>query len=787
MQAVEAAPEPAPLDDVASAAVASGAPTWWAADHTGGRGRLDVPANLSVVQDPVYYAHPALQGLEFERVPGNPTLPPTFTGNGHGTALVSMAAAQGPVGCTLCQAADAGQKGTAFGVSKVLDPDGAYSEFDWPLGISYGRFDAGLSRFLHQAGAPDPAQVLNYSRGGDVAFDDDLESQGWDATVDAHGVTATVAAGNSGPSPQTVNNPAIAYNVIAVGAYCCSGSSTHTTDTIASFSSRGPTAAGRKKPDLVAPGDGQLADVLYNSTGKLWKYQEGTSFSAPQAAAAAILLAGAGIRDPKVVKAILIDSARQGRSAPGAAWGTQTGWQPDFGWGELDLDAAYRERLNFARGAVPGNGARFFKATSQAAGDRATLVWHRRVADCVVRQQGCTQSGTSGWRVYTLSNLDLAAYSATNGSEQSTSASAIDNVEQVRTSGAGDVVYKVSAGGVDTPQGEPFALAATRPLTELVTPQPEVGIATSAPAPVPPGRAVTVTATVANPSPDLAAPATDVTLDTPPGVDLVGGARRQQLGTLPKHGAPGATATASWTVRGSAHGIAQLSATATTSVYGSTLTGSATRAVEVDAAGPAVTLAAPAGATTDPALALAWSGSDPAGVTGYDVEVATDDGPFTPWLSDTSATGATYTASSGGRYRFRVRARDGFGNESPFSTSDQVAVVPPQTHGPSTTPTAPLATPNLSLAAVKRRGAALVVRGRAHPGLVGRIALTWSARARGRRLHAHTGASVVRGRFTARIGIPREARRLRAATLALAFRGDRSFSASSRRFRIHWR
>jgi hypothetical protein len=161
VQAIEPATTFKPLDTIASAASASGAPTWWAARHIGGRGLNDVPANLSVVQDPAFRAHPAFQGLTFETVPGEPTLPPSYSGNGHGTALVSMAAAQGPEGCDLCQPGDEQQKATAYGVSKVLDPDGAFSEFSWPLGVTYGRFDSDAHAWRYQDGASDPAQVLN--------------------------------------------------------------------------------------------------------------------------------------------------------------------------------------------------------------------------------------------------------------------------------------------------------------------------------------------------------------------------------------------------------------------------------------------------------------------------------------------------------------------------------------------------------------------------------------------------------------------------------------------------
>jgi hypothetical protein len=695
-----------------------------------------------------------------------------------------MAVAQGPTGCTICTAADAMQKGTAFGVGKVLDPAGAYSESDWAMGLGFTAWNTAEQAWQHQPGAIDPAQVLNYSRGAETAKDDDTSSQGWDAAVDGYGVTVSVAAGNSGPAPRTINTPATAYNVIAVAAYCCSSAVDHSADSVPAWSSRGPTAAGRKKPDLVAPAGGQLADAQYQTSGSLWKSQSGTSYAAPQVAAGATLLAGAGIRDPKVVKAILIDSARQGRSGPGEPWGSQTGWQPDFGWGELDLDAAYRERLNFATGNVPANGARFFKATAQAPGDRATLVWHRRASPCTVPRTGCAYDIASGYHVYTLSNLDLTAYAASTGAVQSSSTSAIDNVEQVRTQTAGDVVYKVTAGGVDGPTGEPFALAATRQLTELAAPRPNVALTTSAgSAAVPTTQTVTVDATVSNPSPDLTAPATQATLELPPGVELVAGAPTQLLGTLNKQGLPGATKSATWTVRGTADGLKQLKATAATTVYGSTLTGSAASTLTVDAAGPHVTLTAPAGTTRDHALNVVWGGTDPAGVASYDVEVSLNGAPYTAWISATTAASATYVGSPGNRYRFRVRARDGFGNVSPFIASDheiEIAAAPPTGGATSKPPPSARQTPDMRLVATTRKGRYLRIRGLVAIDATGEIAIASTARGKTGRY----AARIRSGSFQARLALPKRARKTR---LTLRYPGDARFAPQTIRLTVRAR
>lgn len=78
------------------------------------------------------------------------------------------------------------------------------------------------------------------------------------------------AAGNIGDTERpscTMSSPAIAKNVLAVGATTSGDTKLSATavmspevdtsglDTIATFSSQGPTEDGRIKPEVVAPGD----------------------------------------------------------------------------------------------------------------------------------------------------------------------------------------------------------------------------------------------------------------------------------------------------------------------------------------------------------------------------------------------------------------------------------------------------------------------------------------------------------------------------------------------------
>ena len=119
--------------------------------------------------------------------------------------------------------------------------------------------------------AANRVSVISLSIGAPVVPCDgtDAMSQAIDSAV-SQGVVAIVAAGNNGPNASTITSPGCAKNAITIGAVTDNGQ-------IASFSSRGPTADGRFKPDFVAPG------VSITSTTKdgLFATFSGTSMATP--------------------------------------------------------------------------------------------------------------------------------------------------------------------------------------------------------------------------------------------------------------------------------------------------------------------------------------------------------------------------------------------------------------------------------------------------------------------------------------------------------------------------
>lgn len=130
--------------------------------------------------------------------------------------------------------------------------------------LTYLAFDGGFSY------APDD---LN----GDVAVTTVAADE-----AAARGITVVTAAGNAGAGGfRTIGTPADGDSVIAVGAEDSLG-------VLQPFSSRGPTADGRLKPDLVAPGAAVFVVDPFSGTG--FARVAGTSFSTPLIAGTAALM-----------------------------------------------------------------------------------------------------------------------------------------------------------------------------------------------------------------------------------------------------------------------------------------------------------------------------------------------------------------------------------------------------------------------------------------------------------------------------------------------------------------
>lgn len=145
----------------------------------------------------------------------------------------------------------------------------------------------------------------------------------------ARGMTVVTAAGNGGPQPRSLVTPADGDSVFAVGAEDSLG-------VLVSFSSRGPTADGRIKPDVVAPGLRIWVIDTQNPSG--FSRLDGTSFSTPLVAGAAVLLRELHPSLTGYEAGLALRNSGSNAEAPG----------PDRGWGRPDALVA----ATFPRGIL---------------------------------------------------------------------------------------------------------------------------------------------------------------------------------------------------------------------------------------------------------------------------------------------------------------------------------------------------------------------------------------------------------------------------------------------------
>ena len=244
-------------------------------------------------------------------------------------------------------------------------------------------------------------------------------------------MTIVFAAGNAGPGASTIGSPGTAKNVLAAGASenvrslggndgCGLGDSAADQGLdVIFFSSRGPTADGRTRPDLVAPGThitggvaqtaGQRAEppasatgqanACFNATGvcggvgsmffpsgqQWYTTSSGTSHSTPAISGAAALLRQRFLNEslpppsPAMTKAFLMNAARY-MTGVGANDNLYSNSQ---GMGLLDLGAAFDGTPRLLRDQEPADlftGSGQARVFTGAVGDtskpfRVTLAW----------------------------------------------------------------------------------------------------------------------------------------------------------------------------------------------------------------------------------------------------------------------------------------------------------------------------------------------------------------------------------------------------------------------------
>jgi subtilisin family serine protease len=174
------------------------------------------------------------------------------------------------------------------------------------------------------------ADIVSASMGGDITTDPTSQIPQCveiEHLVTDNGVIVVLAAGNSGPDSGTIEEPGNEPLAVTVGAI------DPTTGDVCDFSSRGPTADGTIKPDIVAPG----LNITSSSTGWLAAMQltdgdfpgtaslSGTSIATP--IASAVIALGKQYAKMKSFKL-----TTQGVFDAMAAQGSKSN---DYGWGMI--------------------------------------------------------------------------------------------------------------------------------------------------------------------------------------------------------------------------------------------------------------------------------------------------------------------------------------------------------------------------------------------------------------------------------------------------------------------
>lgn len=286
------------------------------------------------------------------------------------------------------------------------------------------------------------------------------------------------AAGNSGPSSSTVGSPSTNKNGVSVGATLRGTSA----NSMASFSSCGPTLDGRIKPDITVPGSSIVSanndiNVATNNCGTI--SMSGTSMASPGAAGLTALIrqyytdgwyptgsensANGFTPSAALLKATLINSAVNMTGTTAIPANCQ-------GWGRVLLENALfftgqsrelwvrDDTTGFATGSTATQSWTFTVGSGEAF--KATLAWTDfpstpAASVNLVNDLDLTVTGPTGtiWR----GNVFASGQSATGGTSDRR-----NTLEQVLLNAPAAGTYTVSVKAFNVPNGpQPFALVVT--------------------------------------------------------------------------------------------------------------------------------------------------------------------------------------------------------------------------------------------------------------------------------------------------------------------------------------
>lgn len=253
------------------------------------------------------------------------------TASSHGTSVLSLLAAQVPdtmMGIAP-EAAYLLAKTEDVRSETRVEEDNYVAALEWADSIGVDLVSSSLGYTTFDDGTGYTYAQLN----GDVAVTTvavDLAAQ--------RGILVLTANGNEGPAAGTLITPADADSALGIGAEDSLG-------VVANFSSRGPTADGRLKPDFAAPGVAIWVASPVPGGGQTFGRGSGTSFATPILAGGAALFLEAHPGYGPIALRSAFRTAADNRAAPDNA----------RGWGRPDLLQAttYPQGVTLVRPAAP--------------------------------------------------------------------------------------------------------------------------------------------------------------------------------------------------------------------------------------------------------------------------------------------------------------------------------------------------------------------------------------------------------------------------------------------------
>ncbi|HUT06473.1 MAG TPA: S8 family serine peptidase [Nitrosopumilaceae archaeon] len=310
------------------------------------------------------------------------------------------------------------------------------------------------------------ADVANISLAGNTCVNYPMISEIIDEAID-EGLIVITAAGNSGPTAETIKAEACGLNTISTGAFDDKNTEQISDDVVWGSSSRGPTPDDRLKPEILAPG----VSIYSHSglTGVNYNNKDGTSFAAPfvSGASALILEQNSYYRPLEIKAALLLGADWKGTVSPITA---QT---YDFGSDNAALNANGFGFLNIENSldkASSGNNIIYdtfdlgtttskeytFTAT-QGEEVKIILSWFHHPTGTIIDPTSTD-----------VSNIDLVVKNS-SGNEVILSRSTIQNNEFLvfDASESGTHSYTIEVDPIDivTEAKHPFVLASSKPLT----------------------------------------------------------------------------------------------------------------------------------------------------------------------------------------------------------------------------------------------------------------------------------------------------------------------------------